>query len=243
MGEDQANKTEVLMELRKNNFQSLVDAITPENLDKKGQLLEDAIYKLLLYVPQSFRDSLVDRSYDCYRSSDNPTAMICHPSAEAHFNIMGGYKHLLPMKSYDPHKYEPPQEDPMHRFNLSRYTKSIFDPTRSQYLTRGLTPPYEDAKSKSYGLNGYPSGDARNIIHLLKDTLEDQNKGAQCFAASYSEIHEELYELVKAAAEYWPLKVERKTLGVDFYNRTKRQAAAYYQKQQLKKKTRGLKQS
>jgi len=226
---------EKTMAQRRGHFFALVTQLTPFQADEKATLLDLAIARMIDYMPDHDRLSMIKKEFHAGRDikRDGPASYTCHAFNEAHFSIMGNYSqglphHLRSAKCDVEGKYDGTENQMLHRFNVSAYTGKIFDVSLDQYRVPGEEPDHHiNRKYLSYGKNGFPADHARMAIHYLAAIFEDPKRGHACFGHMYEGYRAELYPLTKAAADYWPTKEQRDEMGLDFFNRTRRQARAH----------------
>lgn len=243
-------QVEILMKGRQERFFKLVKELTPLEADRKASLIELCIEQAFYFASEDKRKSMIPEEWHPHIEDNSPLSYACHATNEALFSLLGNYckglpRHLIPMKfSYS--QAEAKQlgfsvdHELLHRFNVSAYSGKVFDASLDQ-IRRCKDDDIRDyignAKIKPYGKNGYPRDLARSVIHYLKELLEDEDKGTMCFGEHlYQAYYNELYNLVKAAADYWPLKHERDSLEINFFNRTERQATEYSNRAESKLK-------
>jgi len=221
-----ATIVEKLVTKRQTQFFDLVRPLSPAKVDELAGHLETAIAKAFAFASEDFRRTVIPAEWHSGIVEDLTASNACHAPNEALFSILGNYCKELP-HHITPMKYTYPGDEGIHRFNISAYSGKIFDTSRAQMPANELEMCAREGNKRPYGKNGFPRETARMVIHLLNDTLEDDKQGKECFGKDYKAYKNKLGDLVKTAAEYWPLKEERSKMGINFYNRTPRQARNY----------------
>lgn len=109
-------------------------------------------------IPSVLTPDLLKPAFKHMADPENPTAGHCYHAAEAAYHLLGGQE-----SGWKPRFFR--EDDGITHWWLVK-DGEIIDPTADQYLSKGLTPPYESGKPCGF-LTKQPSNRAQKILDRL----------------------------------------------------------------------------